>query len=1754
MLRSLTVALLSLLYVNTVSADLYSASNALSRGDYETAVAEFTTLAEKGDDKAQANLGYMYYAGEGVPQDYKQAVFWYRKAAVQGNKDAQYNLAVSYAFGEGVEQDLTEAAIWYRRAGEQEHVVSQYSLGISYAYGEGVPQDQKEAARWFKKAADQGYARAQVHLGSMYHTGEGVEQDYSEAVRWYRMAADRGDATAQYNLGTMYRSGKGVEQNYAQAKRWFRQSADQGYAAAQNELASLERSAASKIPTRTIQAKPEIFPTEPVEPIAKEELPETTTTEPVAEVEPPVQEEKLASNETPVAVPETKQISEPSSSTDEPVKKPLFSVDKKDLLTLDSSQLDIPEPAVEPEATTTTVPDIKEEDVAEVETPAEEEIAEIIPAEDVSDDVNQAESDNPAVSAMHSAMGLPQPKPAQEEDEPSENLFTAIGSLFSSDDDSKTEEIETDSETIEASTAITESEPVTEIIESEPVEEVIETEAAVEEYVAAEDPTLLTEPVDVEEVTETVTEEYVAAEDPTLLTEPVDVEEVEEETEASGGFFSAIGKLFSGEEKQADTEIADEEIQTTEEEVIIAKLDEPVPVIEEIELAQVAEDDLSQYSVAAGQRALSFKDYGEAEKQFRPLAEAGDSEAQLHLGSLYYIGNGVEQNFISAFLWYKKAADQGNVNAQYSIGNMYLLGEGIEQDNEEAAKWYSLASEQGHVEASSNLNNLKSLASEEVLETPSEIDIASKTEAVIEEETTSSDTTKNEIVDSISEQTQKIDTEQTKQAVAPITEGYVAENDPTLLATEATTTEEVKEEAESSGGFFSAIGDFFSSEDKETETAIAEEEIQTTEEEVVIAKLDEPAPVVEEIELAQVAEDDLSQYSVAAGRRALSNGDYHEAVKQFQPLAEVGDSEAQSHLGSLYYVGNGVEQNFISAFLWYKKAADQGNVDAQYSIGNMYLLGEGIEQDNEEAARWYTLASEQGHVAATSNLNNLKKLDSLASEQTPGTPDVINDVNNTEIIEDEITVPVTTENGIADSINEQTVDYSVQEENAATEPVTEEYLAENDPALLAAEATTTEEVKEEAESSGSLFSAIGDFFSGEDKQTEPAIAEEEIQTTEEEVIIAKLDEPAPVIEEIELAETAEDDLSQYSVAAGRRALSNDDYDEAVKQFQPLAEAGDSEAQSHLGSLYYVGKGVEQDIDGSFSWYKKAADQGNMDAQYSIGNMYLLGEGVEQNNEEAAKWYTLASEQGHIAASNNLISLKKLDALNRDNKLEQELNVDIVAAEDIATESTDVKSYAEGDAPSTESLQTFSDIESPEKDLSLATDNEIEVKPVADELVTDAEESIQTTDSDISLEPEASEQSAFFKSLFGDNETDTSALKESDTINTDDVEPVEETITETAVAEIDSETDETIVAAVTEEAEIEEEAKESAGLFGFFGKMFSSDDEKEIVDETNNETEAAQEIAMVEPELEQATVANNEINIIEQRIETTEPKTELEKLRPLATQGEQDAQYKLGALYYSGNGVEQDYTESALWYRRAAQQGNVDAQFSLGNMYLMGEGVQQDDNQAAHWYALAADQGHMSAGHNLKNLQKTIPAPQQLEIETSTIEDEQIASIDADEEPTIESNTDTTGKTEYEQGLAYAFGDGVPQNDRNAFNLFYAAAEKGYALAQYKVGVAFAYGEGVRQDYKQAAEWYHKAAEQGYTIAQRNLATMYLDGNGIQQDKVHALAWYRVVASQGNVMDIRRRDMLEKELSEIELTQSQELSNQISSRLDNNTSL
>ncbi len=52
------------------------------------------------------------------------------------------------------------------------------------------------------------------------------------------------------------------------------------------------------------------------------------------------------------------------------------------------------------------------------------------------------------------------------------------------------------------------------------------------------------------------------------------------------------------------------------------------------------------------------------------------------------------------------------------------------------------------------------------------------------------------------------------------------------------------------------------------------------------------------------------------------------------------------------------------------------------------------------------------------------------------------------------------------------------------------------------------------------------------------------------------------------------------------------------------------------------------------------------------------------------------------------------------------------------------------------------------------------------------------------------------------------------------------------------------------------------------------------------------------------------------------------------------------------------------------------------------------------------------------------------------------------------------------------------------------AEQGVAEAQFNLGIMYNNGHGVPQDYAKAVKWYRKAAEQGYAEAQHNLGFMY----------------------------------------------------------------
>ena len=72
--------------------------------------------------------------------------------------------------------------------------------------------------------------------------------------------------------------------------------------------------------------------------------------------------------------------------------------------------------------------------------------------------------------------------------------------------------------------------------------------------------------------------------------------------------------------------------------------------------------------------------------------------------------------------------------------------------------------------------------------------------------------------------------------------------------------------------------------------------------------------------------------------------------------------------------GQGVVQDYKSAFYWLEKAARQGNAKAQFNLGDMYYSGTSINKDLPQAYLWFNLAAAQGIESATSVRDIVVKL------------------------------------------------------------------------------------------------------------------------------------------------------------------------------------------------------------------------------------------------------------------------------------------------------------------------------------------------------------------------------------------------------------------------------------------------------------------------------------------------------------------------------------------------------------------------------------------------------------------------------------------------------------------------------------------------------------------------------------------------------------------------------------------------------------
>ena len=183
----------------------------------------------------------------------------------------------------------------------------------------------------------------------------------------------------------------------------------------------------------------------------------------------------------------------------------------------------------------------------------------------------------------------------------------------------------------------------------------------------------------------------------------------------------------------------------------------------------------------------------------------------------------------------------------------------------------------------------------------------------------------------------------------------------------------------------------------------------------------------------------------------------------------------------------------------------------------------------------------------------------------------------------------------------------------------------------------------------------------------------------------------------------------------------------------------------------------------------------------------------------------------------------------------------------------------------------------------------------------------------------------------------------------------------------------------------------------------------------------------------------------------------------AEAGDAEAQFETGKAYYLGEGVEKNFAQAVVWYKKSASQGNWKAQNNLGLAYQYGEGVEKDLDEAMKWLKKSAGQGNELAMCN----------------------------------------------------LAYCYA--AKDNMKKAFDWMEKSAAKNFAPAYYQLG-KWCYIP--YQDYTDHAKgfgYYKRGAELGNANAQYELAQKYKHGsyNATEKDVKQAIYWLEKVVENKN---------------------------------------
>lgn len=249
-----------------------------------------------------------------------------------------------------------------------------------------------------------------------------------------------------------------------------------------------------------------------------------------------------------------------------------------------------------------------------------------------------------------------------------------------------------------------------------------------------------------------------------------------------------------------------------------------------------------------------------------------------------------------------------------------------------------------------------------------------------------------------------------------------------------------------------------------------------------------------------------------------------------------------------------------------------------------------------------------------------------------------------------------------------------------------------------------------------------------------------------------------------------------------------------------------------------------------------------------------------------------------------------------------------------------------------------------------------------------------------------------------------------------------------------------------------------------------------------------------------------------------------------------AKYLLGSFYLDGIGTPIDYVKAFQIFSDLAQKDDPLSEFKLGQMYYYGQGVDKNISIAKKWFLKAARLGVSDAKNWVAILYRG--GIERNEYQVDSLEEEEFkewVNLTAD-------NREPEGL--YLKGAGYIYGrDDFGINFDEGIRLITDAAEMQFVPAQRELGMIYEEGLFGMHDSLKAYEWYLKAAKQGDGYSQYRLANMYYIGIGVPRDYVQSYAWAHLAAISGKEDASNLRDEVSNLLDVKQLSVAQKLSDE-----------